>query len=103
MGSEGIDTLVEEPRSSEDTSRGTGPRPRQNLAWLKTLTPVLAAGVALVIHRWVPNLQNATPTGIYSRLLIGVMILFALLTLTHRLWRHMTPTWRNFPVAAVFN
>ena len=62
-----------------------------------------SAGVALAVHRIVPNRQNATSTGVYARVLVGAMIAFALLGLTQRFWRRMRPTRWNFPIAAVFN
>jgi len=76
---------------------------RSKLALLATFVPVLTAGVALTVHRLVPNKQNADSSGVYARVLVGVMIAFALLGLTQRFWRRMKPTRWNFPVAAVFN
>ena len=103
MGSEGIETLIEpEPASQTPPVTANGRSPRK-LSWLKAFTPVVTAGIALAVHRGVPNGQNATPSGIYARFLIGVMIAYFLLGLTQHLWRRVTPTWRNFPVAALFN
>src|SRR3954451_9714628 len=78
-------------------------RPRSRLSLLATFLPVATAGVALAVHQIVPNHQNATSTGVYARVLVGVMIAFALLGLTQRFWRRMKPTRWNFPVAAFFN
>src|SRR4051794_8734876 len=78
-------------------------RGRNKLAWLATFVPVATAAVALAVHKMVPNRQNATPTGVYARVLVGVMVTFALLGLTQRFWRRMKPTRWNFPIAAIFN
>src|SRR4051794_12620446 len=76
---------------------------RSRLSLLATFLPVATAGVALAAHQIVPNHQNATSTGVYARVLVGVMIAFTLLGLTQRFWRRMRPTRWNFPIAAVFN
>src|SRR3954454_24710701 len=78
-------------------------RGRSKLSWLATFVPVATAAVALAVHKGVHNRQNAMPTGVYARVLMGVMIAFTLLGLTQRFWRRMKPTRWNFPIAAFFN
>src|SRR3954470_5158672 len=78
-------------------------RGRSKLSWLATFVPVATAAIALAVHKGVHNRQNATPTGVYVRVLMGVMIAFTLLGLTQRFWRRMKPTRWNFPIAAFFN
>src|SRR3954462_15400032 len=78
-------------------------RGRSNLSWVGTFVPVATAAVALAVHKGVHNRQNAMPTGVYARVLMGVMIAFTLLGLTQRFWRRMKPTRWNFPIAAFFN
>ena len=104
MSSQGMETLdAEVPASESRPQRSATGRVRGGLGWLRAFTPVVTAGVALAVHRGVANGQNAVPSGIYVRFLIGVMILFALVGVTQRLWRRVTPTWRNFPLAAASN
>src|SRR6476659_3612927 len=102
MKTEGADILSEIPAATEPPAPRAARRQRHRLEWLKTFTPVVTAAVALAVHRGMANHQNATPSGIYARLLIGVMIFFALVGVTQRLWHRVTPTWRNFLVAGVF-
>jgi NitT/TauT family transport system permease protein len=66
-------------------------------------TPVATAAIALSIHRLVANQQNDVPTGIYARLLLGVIVVYVLLGLTQRYWRSMKSSWRNFAWAAISN
>src|SRR5204863_7013026 len=61
------------------------------------------AAVALAVHKALPNRQNAVPSGIYARFLIALIAAFTLLGFTQRVWRRMTPTWRNFRLAATTN
>ena len=85
------------------SSVATRPPARRGWGILATFSPVATAAIALASHRLVPNLQHATPTGVYARFLIGVMIVFAALGVTQRLWRRVMPSWRNWPVAGASN
>src|SRR5690349_2684967 len=80
-----------------------GRKRRGRWAAVATFSPVVTATVALAVHRGVHNWQNAEPTGVYARFLVGVMIAYALLGATQRLWQRTRSTWRNFAWAAVSN
>jgi NitT/TauT family transport system permease protein len=110
MSAQAIELLPATSTVSNDLTSGAPiaaadvpPERRSRLAALAAFVPVATAGIALAVHRGLPNRQNAESTGSYVRVLLGVMIAFALLGLTQRFWRRMKPTWRNFPIAALFN
>jgi NitT/TauT family transport system permease protein len=88
---------------SPGTRGASAEAPRGTRAALAAFTPVVTAAIVLAIHRAVPNRQNAVPTGVYARFLIGVIVCFALLGFTQRLWQRTKSTWRNFAWAAVSN
>jgi len=70
---------------------------------LTTFLPCIAAAIALAVHRWVPSQQSHEPTRLYPRLLLVVIVAGILLGLTQRFWRHIKPSIRNLPVAAISN
>jgi NitT/TauT family transport system permease protein len=68
--------------------------------------PAVAAGVALAVHRLVPNGQETEVTGLYAAVLVGVIVAGVLLGLTQRLWRHTDLSLRRplrLPGAAASN
>ena len=72
---------------------------RRPFGGLVAFLPSIAAALALVLHNVLPNGQNADPTRLYPRFLIGVIVAGLVLGLTQRLWRPLKPTRRNFPLA----
>jgi NitT/TauT family transport system permease protein len=88
---------------AEDGSAGNFRNKRNTLVWLPVFVPVATAGIALAVHRGLSNQQNAESTGTYARVLLAVIVVFMLLGLTQRFWQRMKPSWRNFPLAALFN
>src|SRR5262245_6491280 len=68
--------------------------------------PVLAAGIALAVHWWVPNKRASEISGMYARFLLGVVIAGLFLGFTQRLWRHSKLSLRRplrMPFAAISN
>jgi len=87
-------------------SIATNSPPRGSKTWrsaMATFSPVITAAITLTIHRTLTNHQNAVPSGVFARFLIGVMIAFTLIGFTQRFWRKTKSTWRNFIWAAISN
>jgi NitT/TauT family transport system permease protein len=89
--------------SADDPSGTAAATVRKTGVSWTSFTPVVTAGIALAIHRLVPNQQDDVPTGIYARLLLGVIVAYVLLGLTQHYWRATKTTWRNFAWAALSN
>jgi NitT/TauT family transport system permease protein len=100
-------TAVDPPQSSmisaEEPSGMTAAIARNARVSWTAFTPVATAAIALTIHRFAANQQNAGPTGIYAKFLLGVIVAYVLLGLTQRYWRATKTTWRNFAWAAISN
>jgi NitT/TauT family transport system permease protein len=75
-------------------------------SWLVAFLPVLASGIGLAVHRWVPNQQATDVSGLYARFLLGVLAAGLVLGFTQRLWRQSNLNWRrpfHLPLAAFSN
>lgn len=73
-----------------------GSRPREQARWLVVAClPAMAAGLALAVHKWVPNQQNTEVSGLYARFLQGVIVAGLVLAFTQRLWRRAGFPWRR--------
>jgi NitT/TauT family transport system permease protein len=101
--------------STADTARAGGPaaiasaagtnRPRER-SLLVAFLPALTAGLALAVHKLVPNQQASEVSGIYARFLMGIITAGLLLGFTQRLWRRSQLSWRRpirLPFAAFSN
>jgi NitT/TauT family transport system permease protein len=101
--------------STADTARAGGPaanasgartdQPRER-SLLVAFLPALAGGVALAVHKLVPNGQASEISGVYARFLLGVITAGLFLGFTQRLWRHSKLSWRRpfrLPFAAFAN
>ncbi len=87
----------------EEASRADLPAARSLLV---AFLPALAGGVALAVHWWIPNLQASEVSGVYARVLLGVIVAGLFLGFTQRLWRHAQLSWRRpfrLPLAAFSN
>jgi NitT/TauT family transport system permease protein len=91
------------PPATLDATPALGTGKSSWAAALIPFLPAVAAAIALTIHRALPNGQNAEPTRLYPRLLIGVIVASVLLGFTRKLWRPIKPNWRTFPLAAPVN
>ena len=72
----------------------------------QSFLPALAGGVALAVHKLVPNQQASEISGIYARFLLWVITAGLFLGFTQRLWRHSQLSWRRplrLPFAAFAN
>ena len=101
--------------TATDTARADGPaamataartdRPRER-SLLVAFLPALAGGVALAVHKLVPNEQASEISGVYARFLLGVITAGLFLGFTQRLWRRSQLSWRRplrLPFAAFSN
>ncbi len=81
---------------SDEAAGGSVIRVREKgRMFLVACLPALAGGVALSVHKWMPNQQNTEISGYYARFLWGVIIAGIVLALTQRIWRRAGFPWRK--------
>ena len=91
------------PRRADVAAPTITRTPTRTGAAVLAFLPAIAAAVALVVHRTLPNGQNADPTRLYPRLLIVAIVGSIALGLTQRLWRRRPLSPRNFIYAVPLN
>src|SRR4051794_13946368 len=83
-----------------DAPRGSAAVPgvrsrNRRLEPVAALLPSVAAVIAWVVHRTVPNQQNAEPTHLYPRLLLLIAAGGIVLAVLRLLWRPKAPVARD--------
>nr|AQQ74903.1 hypothetical protein [uncultured bacterium] len=105
VGANGV-LAASEMAAPEEQISGAKPISLRKRSLVIPFLPALAAGIALAVHKWVPNQQASEVSGVYARFLLGVIFAGLLLGFTQPLWRHITLSWRRplqLPLAAFSN
>jgi NitT/TauT family transport system permease protein len=103
MGPQVIDMPA--PTTAGDAAQDVAPVPvagpeapspkRRGFDVIWALLPAVAGAVAWVVHRSVPNQQNADPTHLYPRLLLVIVAASIVLGIIRLLWRPRFPLLRD--------
>jgi NitT/TauT family transport system permease protein len=94
-----IDTPAQTPLAPEEAptpeiQRASMRRTRGFSSYSPLLASLAGAG-ALLVHRLVPNQQNADPTRLYPRLLLTVIIAGVVLAIVYQIWHPKVPLVRR--------